>query len=278
MHQMSSLIQNRLRETTVSLERAARIDCGPDWVCSASLPPYSSIGLILSGEGTICADSAELHPHAGQLYLLPANTNQSFFTDLAHPYRKYYCHFEITCQGNSLFDLLQFPLCVDAKDPAYARQLLHQMSDACSRNDVISALQGKCLLWNLFQHYLECCPAGSIIPIADRLDSPLSAAVSYVEQHLSEPVTVQQMAVAAGYHPSHFTRLFQKHMGLSPGQFILRKKTERAAELLTATALPVSAIADELGFGSPFYFSNFMKKQTGMTPSQYRKIYKRNGF
>ncbi|MFR3252021.1 MAG: helix-turn-helix transcriptional regulator [Eisenbergiella sp.] len=83
------------------------------------------------------------------------------------------------------------------------------------------------------------------------------------------------MAEAAGYHASHFTALFRQHLGISPGQFILRKKTDRAAELLTATSMPVSAIAEALGFASQFYFSNFFKKQTGMTPSRYRAIYRR---
>lgn len=63
--------------------------------------------------------------------------------------------------------------------------------------------------------------------------------------------------------------------GISPGQFILQKKTETATQLLTSTDLPVSAIADSLGFGSQFYFSNFFKKQTGMTPSSYRRLYLR---
>ena len=59
------------------------------------------------------------------------------------------------------------------------------------------------------------------------------------------------MAQAAGYHVSHFT------------------------QLLTSTDLPVSEIADSLGFSNPFYFSSFFKKQTGMTPSAYRTLYLR---
>lgn len=56
-------------------------------------------------------------------------------------------------------------------------------------------------------------------------------------------------------------------MGISPGQFIQKKKSDTAAQLLTSTDLPVSEIADSLGFNNPFYFSSFFKKQTGMTPS-----------
>ena len=42
---------------------------------------------------------------------------------------------------------------------------------------------------------------------------------------------------------------------------------------LTATARPIWDIADALGFSSQFYFTNFFKKHTGMTPSEYRKVY-----
>lgn len=275
MNETAFIIQNRLRDATVSLERAGLIRCGADWVCSASIPPFSSIGLILEGTGTICVDGQELHPQAGQLYLLPAKSSQSFSTDLVHPYRKYFCHFELTCQNEELFDLIRMPLCTDAKDCAYAEKLFIQMQEACQGSDIFSALKSKQLLLELVCCYMESCPPGTVSLIEHSFDSPLSDSVAYVEEHLNENVTVSQMAEAAGYHASHFTALFRQHLGISPGQFILRKKTERAAELLTATSMPVSAIAEALGFASQFYFSNFFKKQTGMTPSQYRTVYMR---
>ncbi len=83
------------------------------------------------------------------------------------------------------------------------------------------------------------------------------------------------MAQAVDYHVSHFTQLFQKQMGISPGQFIQKKKSDTAARLLTSTDLPVAEIVDSLGFSNPFYFSSFFKKQTGMTPSAYRTLYLR---
>ena len=83
------------------------------------------------------------------------------------------------------------------------------------------------------------------------------------------------MAQAAGYHVSYFTQLFQKRMGMSPRQFIQKKKSDTAAQLLTSTDLSIAEIADSLSFSNPFYFSSFFKKQTGMTPSVYRTIYLR---
>ena len=95
MNETNLIIQNRLREATVSLERANLIICDETWKCDSSVPPFSSIQLVLQGEGTICIDETTIHPTSGQLYLLPAYTTQAFFTDIHNPYRTYYCHFEI---------------------------------------------------------------------------------------------------------------------------------------------------------------------------------------
>ena len=273
MNENELLIKNRLREATVILERANLIICDESWKCDSSRPPFSSFQLVMQGEGTVQVDQAVLHPHAGQLYLLPACTHQSFFTDVQNPYRTYFCHFEITCQQTDLFQLVQFPLCVDAKDPQKAQRIFQDIIQSCKQTDISSALKAKQAVFHLLCYYFECCPPGSVSFIPQSFDSPLSSAISYVETHLHEQITVQQMAEVAGYHSSYFTKLFQTHMGISPGQFILQKKTETATLLLTSTDLPISKIADTLGFDNQFYFSNFFKKQTGMAPSSYRRLY-----
>ena len=52
MNETNLIIQNRLREATVSLERANLIICDETWKCDSSVPPFSSIQLVLQGEGT----------------------------------------------------------------------------------------------------------------------------------------------------------------------------------------------------------------------------------
>lgn len=78
MNENELLIKNRLREATVILERANLIICDESWKCDSSRPPFSSFQLVMQGEGTVQVDQTVLHPHAGQLYLLPACTHQSF--------------------------------------------------------------------------------------------------------------------------------------------------------------------------------------------------------
>ena len=275
MDKTNLIIQNRLREATVSLERASLLHCDENWKCEYSVPPFSSICLVLEGEGVICVNQKPIHPQKGQLYLLPSNTLQTFSTTASNPYHKYFCHFEITCQDTDLFELIRLPLCVDSRDPRKAEALFQEMIQACNGKDILSALKAKQTVLNLICYYMECCPPESIVLASEDFDSPLSDAILYVQNHLSEQISVPQMAQAAGYHVSYFTQLFQKRMGISPGQFIQQKKAETAAQLLTSTDLPISEIAESLGFISPFYFSNFFKKRTGMTPSTYRNIYLR---
>lgn len=275
MNQSALIIQNQLHEMTVSVERAYHVKCDSSWKSGNFIPPFSSIGLILEGEGTMRVNDAEIHPLKGQLYLLPARTVQSFFTEINHPYEKYYCHFEARCGGVELFEIIDTPLCIDAKDSAVAAKIFDEMIKCIGETGLTSMIKVKQYMLDLLGYYLECCPVDKIRLVENNCDSPLSKAIHFAENNLHENVTVKKMAEIAGYHPSHFTKLFHKRLGVSPVQFIVRKKTEQATKQLTATTLSISAIAESLGFSNQFYFSNFFKKQTGMTPTEYRNTYGR---
>jgi len=69
---------------------------------------------------------------------------------------------------------------------------------------------------------------------------------------------------------SNFRKLFKAYTGISPGQFYIQLKIERAKELLRSPAIPVKEIAYELRFESHFYFSKLFKEKTGFTPTAFR--------
>ena len=182
MNENELLIKNRLREATVILERANLIICDESWKCDSSRPPFSSFQLVMQGEGTVQVDQTVLHPHAGQLYLLPACTHQSFFTDVQNPYRTYFCHFEITCQQTDLFQLVQFPLCVDAKDPQKAQRIFQDMIQSCKQTDISSALKAKQAVFHLLCYYFECCPPGSVSFIPQSFDHNFSPLFRFFDE------------------------------------------------------------------------------------------------
>lgn len=69
---------------------------------------------------------------------------------------------------------------------------------------------------------------------------------------------------------SYFRKLFKAYTGVSPGQFIIRLKIDKAKELLIDPTVPIKEIAHELKFESYFYFSKLFKDKTGLAPSEFR--------
>lgn len=96
-------------------------------------------------------------------------------------------------------------------------------------------------------------------------------AVAYMQQHLQEPIGRDDVAAAAALSPSHFSRLFKRHVGRSFSQTLARMRVDHAAELLTRTDLPVGEVARAAGFADPAYFTRTFCRLTRKTPREYRR-------
>ncbi|MEF9960487.1 MAG: AraC family transcriptional regulator [Niameybacter sp.] len=273
MNQSNLFIQNQLQEMTICVHRAHHTQCSETWSASNLTLPFSSIGLIVKGTGMMQVNDTTLSPSKGQLYLLPANTIQSFSTHPHTPYQKYFCHFDAKCGGLDLFEIIHTPLCIDAKHIDLVTDLFTGMIGCFQETSISSMIKVKQYMIDLLCYYLECCPTHQIELTQKNYNTPLNHAIHYLENHIHEEATVKKMAEIAGYHPNYFTKLFQQNFGTSPVQFIVRKKTEIASQQLCSTQLAISVIAESLGFNNQFYFSNFFKKQTGMTPTEYRNTF-----
>lgn len=93
----------------------------------------------------------------------------------------------------------------------------------------------------------------------------------YLEEHLSDPdMKAEDMAVAVHMSESVFRKRIHDITGMTPGSFVRAKRMERAMYLLAHSDEGVNQVAYLTGFSDPKYFSRTFKKETGMTPSQYR--------
>ncbi len=106
---------------------------------------------------------------------------------------------------------------------------------------------------------------------ADTTVSSLSRVVALLHDQLHRPVSVADMAEAAGCSPSTLERRIRKVFGLSPGQLVLRTRIDQAAALLTSTDLPIAEIAHCTGFYDQAAFTRTFGRLTGGTPAQYRR-------
>jgi AraC-like DNA-binding protein len=107
-------------------------------------------------------------------------------------------------------------------------------------------------------------------PGADAPDV-IAAVLYYIEQNLQRNITLKELAQRAFLCESRFSRVFRARTGLAPLQYIAKRKTSRAVAALKNTNIPAGEIGAVLGFNSLNYFSRFIKKNTGKSPSQIRE-------
>jgi transcriptional regulator GlxA family with amidase domain len=87
----------------------------------------------------------------------------------------------------------------------------------------------------------------------------------------SEDLDFQELAKEIGMGYDNFRRRFKQLVGMSPHQYFITQKVERAKELLLFTDLEIKDVALQLGFSDPYYFSRFFKERTNTSPAHFRK-------
>jgi len=105
----------------------------------------------------------------------------------------------------------------------------------------------------------------------DRHAQKIQEACLFLLEHAAQNVDLKALARRLGYSYSRFRTLFKEETGLSPRQYQIEIRINRARDLLTQSDQTITQIADRLGFYSVYYFSRFFKEKTGIPPSAYRK-------
>lgn len=100
---------------------------------------------------------------------------------------------------------------------------------------------------------------------------PVESLLAFVEENLGSNIGLVELAAVAGYSPNHFARLFKRVFGVSPHQYLLERRIERAKAILRDPRRSLAQVALECGFGSQAHFNTAFKAKAGVTPGVYRK-------
>lgn len=99
----------------------------------------------------------------------------------------------------------------------------------------------------------------------------LQQAIAYINENLTADLTIREIANELEMSQYYFSRLFKQSTGVSPYQYLMQQRIERARYLLRTTPLSVAAIAAQIGFSNQNQLTVQFRKFTGTTPSGYRK-------
>jgi AraC family transcriptional regulator len=99
----------------------------------------------------------------------------------------------------------------------------------------------------------------------------LKRVIEHIEARLDETITLTDLAAAAGLTRMHFAAQFRSATGLRPHEYLLRRRIERAQEMLLGTGMPLVEIALSVGFQTQSHFTTVFKRFTGQPPLAWRQ-------
>ena len=101
----------------------------------------------------------------------------------------------------------------------------------------------------------------------------VARAEHYIEQHFSRTITIKQLAELGNMSPSSFNRVFKKETKLTPIEYLIEIRIEKAKKLLRRKEITITEIAMRCGFSSSAHFSSTFSRILNITPSEYRDSY-----
>jgi AraC-like DNA-binding protein len=99
----------------------------------------------------------------------------------------------------------------------------------------------------------------------------IKRAVEYIEKNLHYEILLSDLARLTGRNASYLSSLFKEEVGVSISNYIIQKRLDEAALMLSESEAPISGIAAALSFGSQSYFTLLFRRHYGKTPREYRK-------
>ncbi len=221
------------------------------------------IHYVLSGKGTFNGSPVG----RGQGFLIVPGMHEEYFPDTMDPWSFLWVISEDPCM-QVFFDCHQ----ANGKTGIFRFQNLYELEPIVQRLLACTdSFSSSTQLAELFLHIFHACVATERKGQRSAAELYFEFSVNYVKTNLHLPLSVADICQATGITQPYLYRIFKQAAGCSPKQYISGCKLTEAKRLLLQTELSVSQIAASVGFENVLDFSKFFAKQTGISPSGYRR-------
>jgi AraC family transcriptional regulator, arabinose operon regulatory protein len=252
---------------TIQLNNRPQVyNCEPRW--SPQPLPDFDLWCVFEGEGEMRLGEA-IHPLSpGVGFVIPPGATPIATQNIERRLVVFAVHFYPLDTAGQLSTLSPFPLTYRLQDLGFFVEMAYRCQAAGARGGVLGEHQARLFVEQMLLQILE---------EADRADdSPVDARLREIVREIrsapGKDWSVEEQAVRACLSRSQYTRRFTALMGVSPTQFVVQTRLERAAQLLRETDMTLQEIASVLGYRDPFFFSRQFRQHRGVTPGSVRGV------
>lgn len=227
----------------------------------------------MDGKGWYQVGGEKYTAGANQFFIIPAtHQHLRYGADEKDPWTIYWIHFsgDKLKALNDYFSMDVFLTPRSIHFDEYKIQLWQQMYDCLEKGYSAENLgyANLCLYYYIGSFLF---PQKRTELLNKKSEDITDKAIEYMKKHISERLTVDDIAAIFNFSSSHFYSLFRKKTGLSPMDYFIQLKLQRACQLLDLSDLRVKEVAAKIGYDDPYYFSRIFTKVMGVSPAAYRK-------
>lgn len=226
---------------------------------------------ILEGTGTLYLQDQAFPVSAGQAFVIPPKLVAHYAASNDTPWNYIWIHFN----GQKTSELL-YKAGITSSRPVFipacrAGEIRQCMQDLLKYN----SLEYTCI-GNTYRLFQLLCDTTSNTPSVGETDKALRyirEVIRFISNRYQEPIKIQEIADLCGLDRSYLCKIFKHATNYTPQEYLIFFRIKKAKQLLKDPELPIQHIAYSVGYNDPFAFSKAFKKETGVSPSQYRAEY-----
>lgn len=269
-----------IRYTRISME----IDSIYELIVPVNTKAYGSrtmkgvCGFLIPTRGkarfTIEGQVYDLEPgiifHAGSNFLL----DKEVVGDADWEYTLIHYRIDGPPGDKNYLESLHYSLNIGMNHYFYIISLAHQLRQSELNAGIINRLRSKAMFYGLLENILQHAREKSY----DSDEEMIKSIIYYIENNFDKNLTVNALADKYNIDGKRFYYIFQKCVGMCTKQYIMKCRINRAKELLIHEIYSIGEIASIIGYEDAFHFSRIFKKNTGLSPSDFRNKFGKNAW
>jgi AraC-like DNA-binding protein len=248
-------------------------DCENDFSWGPGIKDHYKLHFIHSGRGIFKAGDTTYHLEKGQGFLICPNVIVSYKPDPLDPWNYSWVAFNGLNAENYLSraSLTSGNPIYKSSQEDHINRCFQAIFDSvqCERSMDLKALSS-------FYDILSTLIEEVSLTKGERLSSKpqdiyVKQAIEFIDTNYSRKISIEEIAGYIGINRKYLSRLFSEMLNVSPQNYLVNFRMQKACDLLSASSLSINEISNSIGYDDPFLFSKVFKKYKGLSPKSYRE-------